>query len=160
MAKDDNKKAGNGEGAGTGAGASMDVTASNPSTINAPERTGGVMDSSTTTAAREPKLDSKPLGSQPPSSRAEEEVNAAVEAAMHEEYVQTEAQRRVAAARAQRLMDSVNTENPYGLAEGQKPVYQVGAWLVDPDGNRVQKVSDLRPPSEVIVDPATSMKQM
>lgn len=160
MAKSDSNKDQQG-GDNPGAGASMDLTASNPSTINAPERTGGQMNAGTTTSEREPKTDLKPLGSQAPSDRAEADVQAAVEEAMHTEYVQSEAQRRVQAARAQRLMDGVNTQNPYGLKPGEKPVYQVGRHLVDPDGNRVKKVSDdpTQAP-DVIVDRATSMKQM
>jgi hypothetical protein len=140
---------------------SPDLTASNPSSIDAPERTGGPTSAGSTTADREAQTDLRPLDSPSPSTRAEEEVQSAVEAAMHTEYVQKEAARRVNAERAKRLMDSVNTENPYGLKPGEKPVYQVGNFLCDPDGTRIQKVSDMRPPQRnAVIDPSTSMKQM
>ena len=135
---------------------------SNPSTIDAPARTGGAVSGSTTTDQREAKTNLQPLGSRPPGDRAEAEVQAAVEDAMHKEYVQQEAQRRVAAERAKQLMDNVNTDNPYNLEPGQKPVYRVGAFLVDPDGTRIEKVSQQprAQAQEIIVDRATRMKQM
>jgi hypothetical protein len=139
----------------------VDPSLSNPSPIEAPDRTGAPPSASTTTSQREPKFDLKPLDAVPPTDRAEKEVQRAVEQAMHEEYVQQEAQRRVASARAERLMASVNTQNPYNLKPGEKPVYQVGGFLVDPDGTRIKRISNapVRAP-EVIVDRATSMKQM
>lgn len=149
------------KGADGGGDASEDLGASNPTAINAPERTGGQMNASTTTSSREPQFDPKPLDALAPSNKAEEEVQRAVEEAMHQEYVQSEAVRRVAAARADRMMAAVNTENPYGLEPGQKPLYVVNGHLVDPDGNRVKKVSDARSQSpDTVIDKATSMKKM
>lgn len=147
--------------AGAGDNATPDLSMSNPSRIDAPERTGGQMNASTTTNEREPQFDPRPLDALPPSDKAEADVQRAVEDAMHQEYVQSEAVRRVAAARADRMMAAVNTENPYGLKEGEKPLYMVNGHLVDPDGNRVKRVSDARSQApDVIVDRATSMKQM
>jgi hypothetical protein len=158
MAKDDKNPAPGGDQTKQ---PTSDLTSSNPDVISAPDRTGGQTSAGSTTAERQAKTDLKPLDSPSPSSRAESEVQAQVEQAMHEEYVQNEARRRVNAERAKRLMDSVNTENPYGLKEGEKPVYQVGNFLCDPDGTRIQKVSNQPlPQRDVIVDRATSMKQM
>lgn len=135
---------------------------SSPSQIDAPPRTGmqsGLSDPSAD--ERTAKIDLKPLGSLPPSDRAEAEVDAAVAQSMHEQYVREEAQRRVRSAQAQRLMDSVNTQNPYGLKEGEKPVYAVGGWLCDPNGTRIQRAPASKPiRQETIVDSATSMKEM
>lgn len=134
---------------------------SDPKVIEAPPRTGTGNIGGSTTAERVAKLDLPPLQSQPPSNRAEAAVQAAVDEEMHNQYVADEARRRVGAAKAERLMSSVNTQNPYGLQPGEKPVYLVNGWLVDPDGTRIAKAPDSKPiRKEIVVDRATSMKQM
>jgi len=138
-----------------------DVTRSNPRELDAPSRTGAQSPTGLAPDDRVAQTNLKSLDALPPSNKAEAEVQRAVEDAMHDQYVQEEAQRRVAAARAQRLMDSVNTQNPYGLKEGEMPVYAVGGWLCDPNGTRIKKAPDSRPMrQEMIVDRATSMKEM
>jgi hypothetical protein len=152
----DDKKGTNKQEGGAG-----DVLASNPSQVAAPPRTGGQSSVAPVTDERVAQTNLKPLDSLAPSDRAEDEVRAAVDQAMHEQYVQEEAQRRVRSARAQRLMDSVNTQNPYGLKEGEMPVYSVGGWLVDPNGTRIQRAPSGKPGrQETIIDRATSMKEM
>lgn len=138
-----------------------DVTVSNPKEIEAPARTGQQGSTNTQADERVAQTNLKPLDALSPSNKAEEEVQAAVNLAMHEQYVQEEAQRRVRSAQAQRLMDSVNTQNPYGLAEGEMPVYSVNGWLCDPNGTRIKRDPSSKPlRRETIVDHATSMKEM
>lgn len=138
-----------------------DVTKSNPTQIDAPARTGEQSSAGIEENQRVAQTNLKPLDALPPSNRAEEAVQAAVDEAMHDQYVQEEAQRRVRSAQAQRLMDSVNTQNPYGLAEGEMPVYSVNGWLCDPNGTRIKRDPSSKPlRRETIVDRATSMKEM
>jgi len=141
--------------------AQSDVTRSNPTEIDAPARTGTQSPTGLQPDERVAQTTLKSLDALPPSNKAEAAVQQAVEDAMHDQYVQEEAQRRVASARAQRLMDSVNTQNPYGLKEGEMPVYSVGGWLCDPNGNRIKRAPNSKPiRRETIVDRATSMKEM
>ena len=133
------------------------------SEIDAPARTGAGPTLESTTSQRQAVTRMKPLEAIPPSGEVEERINRQVEEAMEEEYVQQEAQRRVAAARADRLMRGVNTDNPYALEEGQKPVYQVRGHLHDPDGVIMGTAQDFAPSVvrvEKVLDPATQMKEM